>query len=254
VDERSDLLADVARATFERLTDADLPGPKAIIDALAPVVAEGRLRFVAFDAEVEPFLTEIGLAPGFPRPDGRDLVALRTSNANPNKIDAFLHRTVDYAVDVDPAGGEVEATATVELRNDAPTRGLPGYVIGNRDLFGGGVPTTSPRPPGSNTVDVTWYTPYRVDDATVDGSPVPVSSTRELGWWAHTVRVVVPPEGSAVVRYALSGRTDALDPYRVTVAAQPLVNPDVIDVTVAGVPGVLEQPDRASQRLPPSSG
>ncbi len=242
VDERTDLLADVARATFDRLVGVELPGPKAITDALAPAVEDGRLRFVAFDdPEAEAFLDEIGLARAFPRPDGGDLVAPRTANANPNKIDAFLHRTIDYRVRFDPDSGATEATAEITLRNDAPASGLPGYVIGNRDVFGGPTPAESaePRPVGSNTLDVTWYGPLLTTTVEVDGRAVPVQSQRELGWWAHTVTVTIPAGEARTVRFGLAGFLVPDPVYRVRVDAQPLVHADAASLVVEGAPSTV---------------
>jgi hypothetical protein len=232
VDERSDLLADVAEATFDRLTSIELPGPKAILDALEPAVSEGRFRFVSFD-QPDGVLADVGLSRGFPAPDGSDLVALRTSNANPNKIDAFLRRDVSYTVTFDPSSGATEAVAEVTLVNESPSSGLPGYVIGNRDLFerreGG-------RERGSNTVDVTWITPLVLDVASVDGTAVPVQSAVEQGWRAHRTRVVIPPGGTRTVVFELRG---AVDPgtYEVRVEPQAAVHPDVIRIEVEGTSG-----------------
>ena len=42
---RTDLLEDVARTTFDRLTGADLPGPRRISEDLGPIADGGHIQF-----------------------------------------------------------------------------------------------------------------------------------------------------------------------------------------------------------------
>ena len=50
-------------------------------------------------------------------------------NSGANKLDAFLHRSIRYRVRLQP-DGSAKANASVTLRNDGPSSGLPRYVIG----------------------------------------------------------------------------------------------------------------------------
>lgn len=226
--DRADMLAEVARATFDKALDSRLPEPRTVIDTLGPLISEGHLRFVSFDPRADAVLARAGLTGAFPMPEGGDLVAPRSSNVSTNKIDAHLWRTVDYDVGFDPATGQVDATATITLDNRATTD-LPAYVATNRDLNEG---RPDPRPFASNTDDLTWYSPLSLVSAEVDGGSAPVSAADELGWRAYGVRVTIPAGGRSVIVMHLTGNLPPGDRYALTVAPQALVNADTVRVRV----------------------
>jgi hypothetical protein len=222
-DMRRDLLGDAATATFDALTSRDLPGPRAVADALAPPVDQERLLFWVPDPEEQAFLGELDLLGGFdPTAGGGDFLSVRNANANPNKIDAFLRREISYEVGFDPSTGGLEATATVVLHNDAPPDGLSDYVIGNR----------RGEPRGSNTTMLGLYTPHQVEAATVDGRPLALEPQRERGTKVYSALVVVPPGGSVTVRYHLTGVLPAGADYRLDLSNQPLAHDDEVQVSV----------------------
>jgi len=226
--DRADMLAEVARATFDKALDSRLPEPRTVIDTLGPLISEGHLRFVSFDPRAGAVLARAGLTGAFPEQDGHDLVAPRSANVSTNKIDAHLWRTVDYDVAFDPATGQVDSTATITLDNRATTD-LPSYVATNRDLNEG---RTDPRPFASNTDDLTWYGPLPLVSAEVDGHTASVSAADELGWRAYGVRVTIPAGGRSVIVMHFSGTLPAGDRFGLTVAPQALVNADNVHIRV----------------------
>jgi hypothetical protein len=233
-DERRDRLSVAARATFEALTERDLPGPRTLGDALAPVKDQKRLLFWTFDPDEQAFLERLGAAGRFAPDAGSDYLSVRTANANPNKIDSYLQRSIDYDVRHDPATGRVDATATVRLVNEAPGTGLPQYVIGN----------DRGDPPGTNTMYLSLFSPLEIESATVDGAPVGVEPQTELGSPVYSLLVSVPPEGSATLTFTLTGTIRPGDEYRLDVLTQPLVNDDVVRLRVTP-PSGWEEVDAA---------
>lgn len=221
-DERKDALQAVSSAAFTALSTSPLPAPAAIGAALGPAVRGGHLLATSFDPQGQRLLDEIGASGRLPVSDGGDLASLRTTNLGPNKLDAYVRRSVRYDAVVDPAAGRVEATATIELRSDA-TSDLPNYVAANdRGL-----------PKGTDVLEVAWYSGLALEGIEVDGRPVPSLSDRERGWWTHAVTVQVPPGGATTVSLRLAGPLSATRPYRLAVAPQAAAHDDdyLIEVT-----------------------
>lgn len=222
--QRVDVLDEAARKTFEKLTKADLPGPSAIADALGDVVREGRLLFWTFEDEEQAVLTRLGLdgalpstgqRPGTdPLPESTDFLSVVTVNDNPNKIDPYLHRDVDYVVELDPKTGRTMATVKVELANRAP-EGLGDYVVGNKHGL----------PPGTNRLLLSIYTPHRITAATVDGVAVTPDHQPEYGWHRYETPVAVPPGGTVDAHLELEGSLELSSGYELTIAGHPTVQP-----------------------------
>ena len=79
------------------------------------------------------------------------------NNGGGNKIDAYIHASLDYRVTVSGKGGSSGNNASnlwVTLTNAAPASGLPAYVNGRLDLPGG-----AKYQPGSNIDLVSIYLP-----------------------------------------------------------------------------------------------
>jgi hypothetical protein len=222
-DERKDALAAAAAATFDALTSRDLPGPRALGDALGPVMRQGRLLFTTFDPEENAFLDRLGTRGAFAPTPGADYLSVRTADALSNKIDTFLDRAIEHQVAVDPATGRVQATTTVRLTNRAPGGGLPRYVIGNDDGL----------PPGTTRLYLSLYTPLDLLDASLDGAPMGVEPQREFGGNVFSQLVTIPPGGTVELRFRLEGLREPGPGYRLDLLAQPLANPDQITVAVA---------------------
>ena len=170
---------------------------------------------------------QVGLDAAFPRATDTDLLSVVTTNRGQNKLDAYLHRAIAYDVTYDPATGEARAEVEVRLRNEPPDGELPYEVGYNPD----GLPL------GTNLTRLDVYSPLALDEATVDGVPVPVAEGGELGLPVHGVALEVPRDGAAVVRYSLSGALPRGEGYRLLLVHQPLANPDDVTVRVRAVDG-----------------
>jgi hypothetical protein len=224
--ERKDRLEAAGRSVFDALTSRDLPGPRDLGKVLGPLVEQKRILFYPFDSGAVPLFERIGTTGAF-RPDlGADFLSLRTANANPNKIDSMLHRSIDYDVAYDPGNGQVDATVTITLENDSPGSDLPAYIISN-DRH-----NLNTNPLGSNEMYVAWFSPLDLDSATVDGQPAGVELQREAGARVYSQLIVVKSKTTATIVLQLHGTIPRDAVYHLQVLQQPLVQTDRLKVTV----------------------
>lgn len=242
--DRVDALESLGQATFQRLITGNLPPPQALGRALGPLAAAGHLRLAAFDPLAAAFLRRLGLDHPLPPPviDG---LAVTTTNAVGGKLDLFLHRTIDYDVTIDDSGA-VDATVRITLRNEAPSSGLPDYVIGNalpRSLG-------EDLPPGTNRMLLSVFSPLLSDSMTVDGQPAEVANTVEQGYQVYETQLTLAPDGgTTVVELHLTGAAATVPAgvdYQLDLWNQVLANPDDLHVRVNGEPvfdGPLDRPE-----------
>ena len=229
VSERVDVLETVARTTFERLTSADLPSPRALAETLDPLVDGGHIQFAPYDVETFMYFDSLGLTGRMPDVTG-DALAVTTSNAGGSKIDLFLRRETRYDVAWDPSTGATTGTVTVALTNEAPATGLPDYVIGNVI----GLPT------GTNRSFLSVYSPLAMTGARIDGQPAALGSEVELERNVYSTFVDIPPGGTVTVEVDVSGTALAGPMYVLDLAQQPLVMPEqfTLNVTAGGELGI----------------
>ena len=224
--ERIDTLETLARATFEGLTAGSLPGPGTVADALAPAVRAGHIHAYGVDPAHQALFTDIGLDGALPEVSG-DSLAVVANNAVGNKVDLFLDRDITYEARWNPTTGALSSTATVTLTNNAPSTGLPGYVIGSP------LPADIRPTPGTNRTYLSIYSPWTLDGAMLDGGPVTLQRQSERGRYAYSLYLDIPPEGgSRTITLELSGDIGPEAAYQLDVATQPLVEPDQLALTV----------------------
>ncbi len=230
---RADFLDQASRKTFEKLTTGDIPGPERIGAVLGPAVLDKHLMFAATRPDEQAFLREVGTAGEFPQAQpGRDFFAVTSQNSANNKIDVFLHRSVTYDSTYDPGSGRVTSKATVTLRNDAPSSGLPDSVIGSNDRG---------LPPGTNRLLLSFYSPLDLVDSSVDGVHQGFAAQRELGYRVYRRYIGIPPGGTVTVQLDLAGTIEAGPDYQLAVGVQPMVNPDKIEAIVVPTEGWLAE-------------
>lgn len=227
--DRRDVLKAASEATFDAFISQKNFQPSQLAAVLGPVVAERRLVGYAENPAEEKLIKRIGLDGAFPTADPGDFMTLVTQNAGNNKMDIYLHRSIAYDVTVDPETGELTTTATITLRNDAPSTGLPRYVIGNRESSG--------QPDGVNWLWFNFYTPHLLTSATYDGAPLSVGEQREFGRRVYQTYLAVPSGGEAVIQLQLKGTIDPSSTYELDWFQQPTVNTDRVEVTVRASDG-----------------
>ena len=225
----NDAVTQLVRDVFDRLTKVQLPGPKALAELFRPAVLQGRFKFYSLVSADQPLLAALGIDGVLPIPVEGDVLGVINRNANPSKIDTYLHRSTTVDVVWDPETGEVSEVVTVTLRNDAPGTGLPPAVIGN----------DAGLPPGTNVTDLALLTGYELSEVTLDEQPVVSRPVYDGRYWRHTVRIALAPGQTRVARYTLEGGRVPSDAYSVLVVGQPLVNEGDLTLTVrpsAGTP------------------
>jgi hypothetical protein len=221
-EQRLQVLDDLAEITFDRLTTADLPGPRALSEGLDPVVDGGHIQFTTLSLDTFGVLHDVGVTGAFlPPEEGVDTVSVTTANAGASKIDLFLNRRERYDVRWDPATGQVTGTLTVSLQNTAPAEGWPDYVIGN----GVGLPR------GTNRSFVSIYSPFQLEAARVGGGPAALQAEIEAGRNVYSTFVDIPPGGTVEIELDLSGTIEGRR-YQLDVPVQPFATADTIDVAV----------------------
>jgi len=220
-EQRVDVLDDLARTTFERLTLVDLPGPRALSEQLDPIGDGGHIQFATTDP-VTFLPLQITGATGWIDPvvEG-DTVMVTTANAGGSKIDLFLHRRETYDVTWDPETGKVTATLKLALENTAPAEGWPDYVIGNAIGL----------PRGTNRSYVSIYSPFTLAESRVGGQPAPLQAETELGRNVYSTFVDIPPGGTVEIELDLTGTVEGRR-YELDLPVQPFATADEIAVRV----------------------
>jgi hypothetical protein len=224
-EDRRDFLDEVTDAVWQRLTSRTLSLPD-LARAVAPAVTGKHIMLASTHGPEQARLQSLGVAGAMPPVDG-DFLGVVAQNGGGSKIDWFLHRAVEADVLVDPAAATVSSTVRVRLRNEAPPKGLPAYIIGN---------LLEPRlPSGTNRLYVSVYTSLLLDGVTLDGQPTTMESEKELGRNVYSAFLSIPPGATAVLELRLEGqvaKTGPLDAYRLTLFRQAAVHPDDARVRV----------------------
>ena len=225
---RDAFLGDVARATWDAFKHRNLGNPATVIKALAAATQTKHLTLWFAKPEEERLAVRAKADGSVPRaPD--DLVMLTTQNAVANKIDTYLHRTIDYNATLapDPHGHVVVADAhlVTRLENTAPASGLPPYIIG---------PNLARFQAGENYTFLTAYSALHLTTVTLDGQVTGLEANRELGRWAYSNYLSLPAHSARTVDLSLTGRlplTKTGD-YDLALVRQPLASADTVAVTL----------------------
>jgi len=206
-----------------------------LIRGLADAARGRHVQVYSGDAASQKALMGLGVGGSAAAPASADYLMAVGVNAGGNKLDAFLHRTLDWRVYL-AADGSAIATATLTLRNDVDVAGLPRYIVGPYDArFRKGV----------NEQIQTLYVAggYGFTRASLEGRQVSAEAQTDLGGLALTQSVGVAPGDSTTLAYALT-RPNAAERlgedrlgYRILLRPQATVWPDRVKVKVAAPGG-----------------
>lgn len=232
--ERADLMEEVSEAVMDELLGGDLPSPRMTMDALGPMLEQGRLVGWAADSDEQELFETAGLGGRWPDSAEGDAVAVAFNNSSGNKLDYFLWTRAHYDAVVDQATSSVTGTVIVELENRPPSSPQPDYVMNN--LIG--------LPPGHNRTWVSIFTRVRPASLTVDGQVVPWDFETEAGFYVASTLVTMAPGDIPTIELTLDGPVELTDEgYRLTLWSTPMAREMPVTASVE-----LRRPDGAITR------
>lgn len=209
--------------------------PVDLVRGLAEAARRRHVQVYSADPAVQRGLLQLGIAGSATAPRQGDYLMPVSINTGGNKLDQFMQRRIRYRVNLQP-DGSATATASVTLRNDGPSSGLPKYLIG---------PYNAEHRAGQNDQVQTLYVAgaYGFTAARVDGRPTAASSQAEFGGLALSQVVGVPSRSSVTLDYDLV-RFDALEVlpgnrlrYQLLLRPQASVRPDQVGVSISAPSG-----------------
>jgi hypothetical protein len=213
------ILQRLVRRVFEPQTD--LTG---LVRAVREDVANGSVKLASTHPQEQRVLAATAIAGALPTASA-PFVAWSSQNIAGDKLDVYLHRAMTSRRMV--VGSHEQVAASITLRNDAPSSGLPEYVTVRSDLS----PAQQRRAVvGTNRLLVTTYLSAgaMVRSVTLNGAPVSVRVGIEKGHPLVIVDLVLPPHGgtaTVVVTADEPTRTGAVQTLR-----QPTSTADTIDL------------------------
>jgi len=228
VEERSDVLGDVAEAAFNRLVDGEIPSLRTLATRLAEAVDRRHVMLHSASPTVQREAAAFGADGSLPDvDDGDDVFALSVQNLAGNKLDYFLESSLELSGEI--AGGEVGTIdARVTLTNQAP----PG-VTEPRYIYGPAIPGQSP-PPGTIRSLVTLYVPLGTTlvDASEDRPIEPVTSGTEAGRPYVTFTLDLPASESRSVSLELRLPPRPDGERAVVFVPGPRIRPSDVDIEI----------------------
>jgi hypothetical protein len=216
----------------EAVTGAVLAGdgdPTRMARAVRQSVDENRLQIWSSRPDEQRRLAGTRVAGELPRTPG-PFAELVVNNGGGNKLDYYTERRVTYRLR--PCGDEARRSRiTVDLRNDAPSAGLPDYVVGRglRDAEGGRLPR------GTNRMLVYLVTTKgsQLVSATLDGRRLGLQEHSERGHPVLFTTVDAAPGETRTVEVDLVEPARSEDPR---VRVQPMVTDQRTLVRGSGCP------------------
>jgi hypothetical protein len=193
-EERKEVLGAVAAAAFSGLLEGAGGMELEVSRRVADLVAGGHLLVHARDADTQEALAAAGAA-GELGDETSDLLRVVLNSGTASKVDFYAERSVAHKVSL-RADGSATSELELTLRNEAPTSGMPRYVIGpnnprleagdnlvNVSVYAGRDATFSQRPPGTPALPA--FTETELGYAVTDGWVRLASGeevTRRYGW------------------------------------------------------------------------
>ena len=130
IDERSDVLKDVAEAVFTKLVNGQYDSLRPLGEALVRTVEGRHIMMHTATSTGEARLRYFGATGELPDPLGTDAVHLTVQNVSGNKLDYYLDTGLDLSGNRE-VGAIGHVTATITLTNQAPVGvDQPRYVFG----------------------------------------------------------------------------------------------------------------------------
>lgn len=222
-EERKQVLARISQAATQRLVSGGGDSEQLLL-GIVEALRSGHLRMTSWDAPLGPLLADAGVDGALPA--GEAPVAYPVVfNSTGGKLDHWLERSVRY--EAGPCEGpRRRSTITVELRNDAPTSGLPPYLTTRIDENGVTMSATN-----AVTLQVYGTRGALLEGSSLDGEPISrrvrsdgqfLRQSEEGGLPMWHLRVELPPEETRRLELRL---VEPVVPGEARVPEQPLARP-----------------------------
>ena len=231
---RKAILGDVAKGVFERFLAMD-EHDTGRLRAVARSVSSGHLKlYTATDESLEEGLALAQVDGALRSDENSDVSAVIVNSGSGVKVDFYASRQVDYEVRL-ADDGEAIATTEVRIKNDAPTSGLPVYVIG---------PVAASAESGDNVSLVRILCPANCDLLTAErnGKEQALVEGTELGitWYQDFFTIPAGTTGSLGIQTQLQDvweGNSSSGTYRLTYLNQTTVKPTTVSITIEAPPG-----------------
>ena len=194
--------------------------------ALYAAAQGGHLQIYMKDASVQQEVESGDLLRTLPDPGTGDMIGVYTANASASKVDFWQQRRIDQQVTLHP-DGSADVVRTVSIVNADPPYTAPGVDNGYGYLSRWSHPRLAFYLPGHG----------RVTGWTINGRRFRHRQMSERGFTVVTTDPIWIPQGGAVtvvLSYSLPAGTAPGGRYQVAVAAQPMVQPAALTLTVRG--------------------
>lgn len=234
VEERSDVLGDVAEAAFTRLVEGEVPSLRTLATRLAEAVAGRHILMHSTAPQTQRDIVAFGADGALPPLDGPDSLSLTVQNLTGNKLDYYLDSSVELRGDRN--GGEIGTLeATIALTNTAAAGATePRYI------FGPGFVEGAP-PAGVIRSLTTLYLPLGTEVEAIAGDPTvePPTSGTEAGRPYVTFTADVPAAQTRAVKVSLRLAPRPPDGYRLLIVPSPRIRPTTFDVELSTSDGPI---------------
>ncbi|HSL68306.1 MAG TPA: hypothetical protein VK977_09155, partial [Actinomycetota bacterium] len=209
--------------------------PVTSLRALGEAASARHLLVHATDPEVQAGLEEAGIAGSVGVGSG-DLLGVHASNAAGTKIDYYVRHDIAYDVRLD-AGGGATGELDVTFENEAPADAEPSYPLGPYPGSGLGVGDSL------SFVTVTCAPGCSMEAASQNGEPSGMEAHALRGYpvFGDFVRANAASSSSLTVSLAQPNAWVGGDDggtYRLTLQAQPTVEPMTATVSIQAPPGM----------------
>jgi hypothetical protein len=220
---RIEFVQALIKSLWHDLVTRKLPSLPTLANDLLPALRGGHLLLYSETPQAERFFEAVHVAGSMPSVDS-DFLGVVTQNAEGNKIDWYLRRSIDYRAVLNQTTDQITAVLTLKLHNLSPTSGLPPLVIDPE----AGVTLT----PGESELYLSIYSPWEADGSSLNGVPLVMTYQQELGRLVYSAFVTVPAGGTATIVLHLVGSWNSRQRYHLGMYQQPLLFPDQVSTSV----------------------
>jgi hypothetical protein len=213
---------------WSRLESPDLR-VAALLRGVSTASRRQHLKIYSREANEQAVLADLGVSGDYAT-SGSAIQMVFHNNLAANKVDFFLHRTIQTTVDL-RLDGSADVEVEIDLRNDAPTE--EGSVLVR--------PLRDDLPSGTNEMSLYVLMPRgsQATEMSVDGRDASVLTGTEGGYPLAWQLLDIGPQETGIVRmsYRWTRAMSADGSFELTLFPQATARPDSYDLMVTAPPG-----------------